>query len=93
MNYAKSDCGRVSWVFVRGRDIVTETVKRLNILRFAYHKDQNKEVHKSHVFVCFSKSRVFMIRLQTLTLVMSSQTQKNKTLTNMFVLMLIISKS
>ena len=32
---------------VRDRDIVvTETVKQLNILRFAYRKDQNKGAHK-----------------------------------------------
>ena len=26
--------------------VIKETVKQLNILRFAYHKDQNKGVHK-----------------------------------------------
>ena len=31
--------------------VVTETVKRLNILRFAYHKDENRRIYKCHIFV------------------------------------------
>ena len=30
---------------------VSNNLKRLNIVRFVYRQDQNKGIHKSHVFV------------------------------------------
>ena len=46
--------------------VVTETVKRLNILPFAYRKDQNKRIYKRHLFVLRQVNRkelVFMVYL------------------------------
>ena len=46
--------------------VVTETVKRLDILQFVYHKDQNKRIYKRHLFVLrqvIRKELVFMIYL------------------------------
>ena len=59
INYFQNDifsssplCNALQWVIRRDRDIVvTETVKGLNILQFAFRKHQNKGVHKGHIFV------------------------------------------